>query len=347
MHTKLWQEIEAGAFKPLYLFYGVERYLLEETVAKLTATIAPGGDNAFNLEKLDGRESTAAQVILAAGTASFFAENKLVIVKDAPWFSVNKKNPEGDEEKVKGDSAVLLEYLAHPIDATCLIFILPPDEKANKTLKTVKTLAKTGEIVEFTPIQGEALQMWLKRAFLTHEQTLQTQAGVELVARSGNDLTLLAGEVEKISTYAGTRKTITVQDIQDVSSVNIQTTIFNFIDAVAQSDVVKSRYCLEDILLKEGPYGIIPILAGHFRFMLLVLDMKNQGYGNTEILKATGRNSSWFIDKVHRQGMKLGSENIKKVLQILLQADYKSKRGIAGIEAALDLALLQICALKK
>ncbi len=347
MHTKLWQEIAAGKFRPLYLFYGAERYLLEETVAKLTAAIAPGGDSAFNLEKLDGQETTAAQVILAAGTASFFAENKLVIVKNAPWFSLNKKNPEGVEEKNKGDGAVLLEYLTHPVTSTCLVFILASEEKPNKTLKTVKTLLKTGEMVEFAPVQGEALQMWLKDAFRSRGQNLHGQAGFELVARSGNDLTFLAGEVEKISTYAGSHKTITLEDVQAIASVNIQTTIFNFIDAVAQSDVVKSRYCLEDILLKEGPYSIIPILAGHFRFMLLVQDMKSQGYGNSEIMKATGRSSAWFIDKVYRQAASLGSEGIKKVLQILLQADYKSKRGITGIEAALDLALLQICALTK
>lgn len=80
--------------------------------------------------------------------------------------------------------------------------------------------------------------------------------------------------------------------------------------------------------------------------MLLVLDMRSHGYGNTEIMKETGRHSAWFIDKAYRQGQTFGPDAIKKVLQILLQADYKTKRGITNIESALDLAILQICALK-
>ena len=346
MYRKLWQAIAEKQWRPVYLFWGSEQYLISESLARLEAAIAPAGDASFNLEKLDARECTAHQVVLSAGTTSFFSTQKLVVVQRAPWFSLSKKGAENEGERGKAESSIILDYLAHPVPETCLVFVVGPEEKISKTLKTTKALAKVGEIIEFAPMQGEALQIWLKQAFQAKGQKLQSAAGSELVARSGNDLTLLAGEVEKISTYADGRDTVTVADVQAVGSTNVQTTIFNFIDAVAQSNVLKSRYFLEDILLKEGPYGIIPLLAGHFRFMLLVLDMRSHGYGNTEIMKETGRNSSWFIDKSYRQGQTFGADAIKKVLQILLQADYKAKRGITNMESALDLAILQICALK-
>ncbi len=345
---QLKQDIRQKNFRPVYLLWGDERYLLQQTVSDLETALAPGGEAALNLERLDGDAAQPEDVVMAATTTSFFYERKLVIVKNAPWFSIKRKAGAANGEEsagATGNADCLLSYLAQPEESTCLVFILPEGENAAKTLKTVKAVQKVGDLVQFQPLKDESLQMWLRQAFRDRGQKLTLEAGRELVARSGNDLTLLSAEIEKISSYAQGRSEITAADIQAVGSTNVQATLFQLVDAAVAGNAKRSKECLEDILLKEGPYGVIPILAGRFRFMLLILDMKKHGRGLSEIMRETKQRSEWYVEKTLRQAQTLGVERLKTALRILLQADVKTKRGLTEIEDALDLALLQICAL--
>ena len=74
--------------RPVYLFYGSERFLLQAALQELIAAVAPG-DNPFNLTRLNGESASMAEILTHANTLPFFTERKLVIVDNCPqgWFA--------------------------------------------------------------------------------------------------------------------------------------------------------------------------------------------------------------------------------------------------------------------
>ena len=82
--------------RPVYLFYGSERFLLQAALQELIAAVAPG-DNPFNLTRLNGESASMAEILTHANTLPFFTERKLVIVDNCPqgWFANRKRRGVG------------------------------------------------------------------------------------------------------------------------------------------------------------------------------------------------------------------------------------------------------------
>ena len=107
-----WQsELAAGQIKPVYLFYGAERFLLQKALAQVIAAVAPGA-NPFNLTRLNAETAGLTELLGHANTLPFFTERKLIVVDNCPWFANRKKAAEGEEtESAEPDLQELLAYL--------------------------------------------------------------------------------------------------------------------------------------------------------------------------------------------------------------------------------------------
>ena len=101
------QQIKHGEIAPVYVFCGKETYLLESALQQLVDAIAPGGENAFNLERVNGAETNLREIVNLANMLPFFAQRKLLIVEDAPWFGSGKQESSQQEtEKTQGGKKI-------------------------------------------------------------------------------------------------------------------------------------------------------------------------------------------------------------------------------------------------
>ena len=72
--TKLRQLAQGGC--PVYYFYSSERYLVRQAVARASKLLAEGEDEETTV--LDGATPEIEQLIMAAGTISFFGTRRVV-----------------------------------------------------------------------------------------------------------------------------------------------------------------------------------------------------------------------------------------------------------------------------
>ena len=76
--TKLRQLEESGC--PVYYFYSSERYLVRQAVSAAVRTLAAGEDEETTV--LDGKTPEIEQLIMAAGTISFFGTRRVVVMPE-------------------------------------------------------------------------------------------------------------------------------------------------------------------------------------------------------------------------------------------------------------------------
>jgi DNA polymerase-3 subunit delta len=337
--------IQADDIKPLYLFYGSERFLLQRTLELLTSHVAPG-DSPFNLERLNAENLSIGELLSRANTLPFFTARKLIIVDNCPWFANKKKDSgEQEEEKPAPDFDELLKYLQNPSETTVLVFI--GDESVNKAKKLTKAVAKCGVVQEFSALKGNAAVLWLDE--LLHEKRCKMSASAkqQLLLNCDYNCTLINNELEKLSIYAADEPEISQQDVKNIVSSNTTASIFNLVDYVADGNLAQSMRALEQVVLNDKPESIIPRLADHFETVYIVKVMQQQGYTTKEIMAATGKSFPFMINKAGQQAAKYSEQRLQKALETLLTADKKFKSGVSDVMDAIETAIIQICLLSK
>ena len=347
MYLKIKKAIAAGEIAPAHVFYGAEQFLLQTALDELVSYIAPDGVNSFNLDRVDGNSVNLREIVNLANMLPFFAERKLILVENAHWFATAKKQANGEEaetpdEKNQVGLEEMLEYLANPSPSTCLVFLA--GEKINKNKKLSKAVAKYGVLAEFLPLSNNDAVRWLDTVLSDRGLQMDNEAKRLFLFDCGYSCSFAMRELDKLECYKADDRRITAADVELMVAKNTTANVFQMIDKVAEGNFEKSLELLHQLLLTESEYTIIPLLAGHFRTVLMTKNLKSRGYNMKMIMDLTGKRSSYVIEKSLRQGSKYSEQQLKLAMEILLQADKKIKMGIAAaVTEVLETAIIQIC----
>lgn len=341
---ELHKAIKSGNIRPIYLFYGTERFLLQQTVDLLTAAVAPG-ESPFNLERINCENTSISELTASANTPPFFAERKLIIAENCPWFTNQKKSKSTDttedDTAAAPDMDALIDYCKDPSPTTVVIFIA--GETVNKVRKAYKAAAKSGEVKEFTALKGNSAVLWLDELLRDCSKKMSTAAKQQLLLYCDYNCTMVSNELNKLCVYTWGREEITLSDVEDIVSSNQTASIFNLTDYIVAGDFNKALRSLEQVVLNDAPESIIPRLADHFQTLYIVKQMQRQGYNTREMLAATGKSHPFVIEKAGKQAGRYTEAQLKRALETLLTADRKFKTGVSDIIGALETAILQIC----
>ena len=77
-------------FEKIYLLYGKEHYLIDNAIKLFRESLNESMID-FNLEIIDGKETTLDQLLSSIETLPFMDERKIVIVKDFELLTKSKK----------------------------------------------------------------------------------------------------------------------------------------------------------------------------------------------------------------------------------------------------------------
>ncbi|MBM3276147.1 MAG: hypothetical protein FJZ00_13420, partial [Candidatus Sericytochromatia bacterium] len=128
----------------IYTLHGEDAFSLSAEEKRLTTDLVSAQWRSVNLTVFDGQTARISEVINAARTPSFFGD-RLVVVRDCPWFAPGarkkKDDPEAEANHVpdSGSSKVLVDLLKEGLPAGCNLLLVAP-KAINKTLSTSKAL---------------------------------------------------------------------------------------------------------------------------------------------------------------------------------------------------------------
>jgi len=336
--------LDLGITCPVYLFYGEETLLLEEAVRRIAGLVLPPEDQ-WGRESYYGDDVDIKALVLSAQSAGMFAPKKLILVRNVPWFKRKGKSPTPAETE-DGDNKELLEplltYLADPNPDTVLILTA---DKSDKGSRLHKAVVKSGRAVEFTTPQARDKEAWLNAYLNKAGKKAEPGAASYICLMSGEGLSALKTEADKLLLYCGDRDTVALADAEDVVSQGAVAGIFQLTDTAAAQKGGEAVEIYRRLLRQgEAAQFILAMLAAQYRNILGVKDLLERGF---TVMEAAGKLgiAPYAARKCSGLCRSYSYRQLMKALEILLNTDIAGKSGGGAVEQLLEVAILRLCAL--
>lgn len=234
--------LESGHFDPAYLFHGTDEFLKEEKVRALIGRATDPSTRDFNLELLRGGECDAAAISAALEALPMLAERRVVVIRDA--------------ESLRKPARERLErYLASPAADTTLLIVLGAGSKPDAKL----TAAATS--VEFRPLADDDLLRWIAHQATTASgTTILADAASLLASYGGNDLALLAGELQKLAAFTNGAP-IGKDAVEALTGVRPGHTMGDLLDRAAARDTIGAIGLVDEVLSQPKGSAVVLVMA--------------------------------------------------------------------------------------
>ncbi|MCH7650629.1 MAG: DNA polymerase III subunit delta [Nitrospinae bacterium] len=326
---ELIQQIESGTTHPVYFLYGEEDFFQRELIAALTRRWITPDNRDFNFETFEAKTSTVHEWIGACKTLSFFGGEKLVIVRGLD-----------EVEWEDGKVTPLLDYVSDPVPEACLVLTA---RKADRKRKVYKALAKLKGAGECTAPREPALIAWLKNRAKESKRTLTAGAARLMVERVGLKPGLLAGELEKVITFAGKAQSIDEQAVMAVVGETRLENVFDLTDALKAKNPVRALSILRNHLEHgEQPVKLLGMIAWQFRLIWEVKHHQTTGTPPSRIAQKMGI-APFQAEQALRYTGKFSEGQLREGFRSLFQADRELKGSGKAPKGILETLVLRLC----
>jgi DNA polymerase-3 subunit delta len=343
-----------------YLLHGEDEFTSREQLKQLRQK----GDFGYNQDTYSGTEVDLKTIIMTTSTLPFLSEQRLVVLDGLPKKKRGepssaasataedtsngptkggkaRKGKRGSKSKVLTRAAFekeLAEHIAQMTETTVLILLAEEPLEASNPL--VKAAEKYGKAFQNTVPKGAALEGWITKRAKSINVSITKEAANLLTSFIGNNLRLLANELDKLATYVGAGGTISADDIRHLSAQVQEARIFDMTDALAQCNRKQALNILHDLLADgEPPLKLISTITSQVRSLLLVKELSQKGMRSAQIASTLGI-SPFIVDKAYRQVGKFSMTQLEETYRQLMATDAALKRSRLAPEMALDLLVV-------
>lgn len=332
------KDIQAGRQAPVYLCYGPEKYKMREFIQVLTDSLIEPEHKEFAVSKFDLSEISLSSVLEDAETLPFMVPKKLVIAKNALFFTGAKEST-----KIEHHLDRLTDYLKSPAEHTVVVFTVDAD-KLDERKKIVKALKDMEAAVPFLSLSPEELQQWVGARARQRGFSFTGEATDQLILYTGGNLQSLSAEIEKISLYVGAGSEATTDVIDQLVARSTEQNVFILIEDIVNVRLERAFVILEELLKqREEPIKIAALIARQFRIMLQVKELSKQGYSQQQMASQIGLHP-FAVKVAEGQSRKYNIEKLSNIMSQLADLDYQMKTGKIDKVLGLEMFLLRLAA---
>lgn len=320
-----------GAYAPVFLLTGEERYLVDDALRRVVRSVFPSGRDDFNLETWRGGLAKGIDVSSACRTLPMFAARRVCVLRDVDEVSAAELGP-------------IAEYVTNPEPSTVLVL---EGVKLSQQSKAGKAIAASPSVVavEFGSLSPQEAVRWVAGAQGRHGVRLDGAGAEYLVEALGPSLFGLDKALERIALYIGTPgSSATLDQVREVVPDLRSRTVFDLVDAVASRDTA-GAVSLARRLVEQGESGVgtVAMIAMHFRRVLRVHAALREGVSSRDLSSALGL-PGFLVGRYEQQARRFSDRDLRQALRGALQADRSLKSSRLPDDLLVDRLVMSICA---
>jgi DNA polymerase-3 subunit delta len=316
--------LERNPLRPYYLLYGEESFLVARALRVLRSRLIPEG-RPGTWRTLWGDEEGGRLGAALEDLASppLFGGPQVLVIRQADALR-------------EDDQSALLAVLERPTSGGCLVLVA---RMADQRRRVFAACVRAGAAHAFPPLSDpRAAVPWVLRLARESGSEMTAPAAEELVERSGTDLGVLAGEVEKLALTAGPGRRIEPAHVRAVVASVRGHQVEEMTDRLARRDLAGAALALRRLLAEgEPPLRLVAFLAANLRRGLHVAELKEAGRSDDAIARELGM-PPWLVARYRDRGR---ADDLVHALAVLRRLDLELKSARPA-EAAFDAALLEI-----
>lgn len=311
----------APQLKPLYLIAGSDRPKVELAVRRLRRHFEADATELQLAAELSGEDAVAACNALGL----FGGGGGRLIVVD------------GVHAWKAADAKAIEAYAASPAPDTVLALV-GEELKADSAL--AKACKKAGDVLVYDAPRDRDLPAWVAAQFQSRGAQADQAACRALVEIVGDDLQELAGEIDKLATWAA-GDPVTEQDVQRLAAAVAETAAFELTDAWGRRDVPGVLAAAEQILerspkqRRDEAARLAATLAAHVDRIARCRAWDAEGVSAKEAAARMKRHP-FYVQKLYAQARNFGEEELRAATLRLAALDHALKGG-SRLSADLEL----------
>ena len=333
--NELNKRLKAGC--GLYYFYASDEALVHAAAQKALKYLTRDDPETT---VLDGPTPSVEEIVLAAGTISFFGGRRLVLM---PLI-----RPSTYSDK---DLQELCDTLSDTENAIFVMTSLVEERfgklrPGKREQKLIAACEKLGYCVQINKPTASALQAMARDWAKETGAAFAPGAEAALLARCGEDQFLLRNEIEKLAALAD-YGTITPQMIAQLGTVTLDADTFDMVKLVTSGQTEKAQQKLKMLLaLQNDPIMITGALISNYLDLYRVLLGRRSRRALSAVAKDFGYSGNWNyrLSTTEKTAARFKRAQLEECLHILqrLDTDLKSSRLDADLlmqKALCELAL--------
>ena len=311
----------------IYVIAGKEDSLVNARCRELLDELLEPSQRATGLFDAEAASVLVSEVLDELRTVPFLTDKRVVLVKGADKF-ISENRP------------LLEKYFNKPcLTGRLILTVRTWDARTN----LAKKLSNVGKLIKVTPPKRSELpQRLMKYANDAHDKKLSMTAAILLIELTGDELTRLYSEIDKLALFADAEKFITPKHIESLIGHNRLFNAFTVIDAVIAGNAGAAVERLRGMFAqdKSAEFTVVGAFAFHFRRMFNAKVLLNKGVGSGEV---ANRFRIWsHKDKFFAQLRQMSLKQIGGYLQQLAETDYAIKTGRTKAKVAMEQLVLQL-----
>ena len=306
---KILSSWKKNIYKPLYWLEGEEEYYIDMVIKTAEQEILTSAEAEFNLTIFYGKDADWAEVINTCRRYPMFADKQVVLLKEAQQMK--------DIDKLEA-------YFEAPLATT--IFIAGYKAKGlDKRTKLYKTIQSNAEILVTKKIAEGKLQEWIIEFAKSKGYTITPKCASLVEEHTGNELSRIVNEIEKLLVNLTHKKSINEDDIEKFIGISKEYNVFELQAAIAKKNLPKAISIIN--YFESNPKAsaiqmVLPALYAYFSKVYAV-------YGLADKSDAALKPLFYFNPTALAQAKEAmggyGFAGIQKIILLLHHYDLRSK----------------------
>jgi DNA polymerase-3 subunit delta len=317
----------------VYFLYGNDEFAIARRLKEFEADFTDPTSADMNTARLEARTMTENDLNTAVNAMPFLAPKRLVLLANpSAKYSkpTERKKFEEFVEKVPDTARLVIYEIIDPWDVNkhWLVKWIGKKDKLVKTQAFIlpRPWEMTGWIVNETKSQGGEIE---------------PAAAAKLAEMVGVDTRQAGQEIAKLLAYVNWERQVRVQDVEAVSIVTAQESVFDFVDALANGDSKSAQRLLHRLLENEDAFSLWGMVIRQFRLLLMAREVLDSRSGKDEVTRALGVHP-FVAEKTAGQARAFNLPVLEQIYHKLLEIDEGAKTGQFTLDLALDTLVVEL-----
>ena len=316
----------------LYLLWGPEDYLREQYLMQLKKRCLPGGEDDFSYKRLDGPALDALKLQQAVDSMPFMTEHSFVELRDV---DINKL----------ADAEACTKIISDIPDYCTVAFVQSTQFEPDGRLRFIKTLRAEGRELKFTQQSQGMLTDWIVRRFAAAGKGIELSAAQRLIFISGDLMSRLIPEIEKIAAYAkGDR--VTQEDVEAVANHIPEAVVFEMTELIAQKKNNSALAVLSELLADKNnePIMMLSVLGKQMRQLYAARLALEKNLGTKYVMEVCAMKYDYIASKLLNAARGFTLPQLRRAVELCAETDYRMKSSGVDARELLKEAVLRIAA---